>query len=104
VRLRSADLSGDVMSIEVEATDVLVDLGEGVKALNGRLSCLHHLAMHTLRSPWDVLDLRCLQAHQSINQSVSQSINQSIKRSCLWDSAGESTWGVNRQHWKNDID
>ena len=77
VRLRSADLSGDVMSIEVEATDMLVDLGEGVEALNSRLSCLHHLAMHTLRSPWDVLDLRCLQAHQSINQSVSQSINQS---------------------------
>ena len=60
----NADLSGDVMSIEVEATDMLVDLGEGVEALNSRLSCLHHLAMHTLRSPWDVLNFRCLQAHQ----------------------------------------
>ena len=78
MQLRSADLSGDVMSIEVEATDVLVDLGEGVKALYGRLSCLHHLAMHTLRSPWDVLNLRCLQAHQSINQSVNQSINHTF--------------------------
>jgi len=76
VSLCSADLSGDVMSIEVEATDMLVDLGEGVKALNRRLSCLHHLAMHTLRSPWDVLNFGCLQAQQTINQSINQSINQ----------------------------
>ncbi len=60
----NADLSGDVMSIEVEATDMLVDLGEGVEALNSRLSCLHHLAMHTLRSPWDILNFGCLQASQ----------------------------------------
>ncbi|KAA6424963.1 MAG: hypothetical protein FRX49_03473 [Trebouxia sp. A1-2] len=50
------------MSIEVEATDMLVDLGEGVKALNSHLSCLHHLAMHTLGPPWDVLNLGSLQA------------------------------------------
>ena len=60
------------MSIEVEAADMLVNLGEGVKALNSRLSCLHHLAMHTLRPPWDVLNLRCLQAQQSINQFTNQ--------------------------------
>lgn len=52
------------MSIEVEATDMLVDLGEGIEALNGRLGCLHHLAMHTLRSPRDVLNFGCLQAQQ----------------------------------------
>ena len=64
------------MSIEVEAADVLVDLGEGVKALNSHLSGLHHLAMHTLRSPWDVLNLRGLQAQQSINQAINRSMNQ----------------------------
>ena len=64
------------MSIEVEAADMLVDLGEGVKALNSHLSCLHHLAVHTLRSPWDVLNLGCLQAQQTINQSVNQPTNQ----------------------------
>ncbi len=92
------------MSIEVEAADMLVDLGEGVKALNSHLSCLHHLAVHTLRSPWDVLNLGCLQAQQTINQSVNQPTNQSTNQpildSCLWDSAEEST----DNNWENDIE
>ncbi len=42
------------MRIEVESTDMLVDSGERVKLLNGSLSCLQHLASHTLRLPGDV--------------------------------------------------
>ena len=43
------------MRIEVEAADMLVDLGEGVKALNGHLGCLHHLAMQALGAARNVL-------------------------------------------------
>ena len=55
-----ADLAGDVMGIEVEAADMLVDAGERVKALDGALSSLHHLALHSLGAPWNVLDPACL--------------------------------------------
>ena len=55
------DLAGDVMSIEMETTDMLVDPGEGIELLDGTLCCFHHLAMHTLRPPRDVLDPGSLQ-------------------------------------------
>lgn len=34
------DLAGDVVSIEVEATDMLVDPGEGIELLDGPFCCL----------------------------------------------------------------
>ena len=52
-----ADLAGDVMSIEVEATDVLVDPGEGAELLDGALCRLQNLALQALRPPWNVLYL-----------------------------------------------
>ena len=61
------DLSCDVMGVEVEATDVLVNLGKGVKTLNGHLGCLHHLAVQALRPPWNVLDGGCLQQEEDLN-------------------------------------
>ena len=57
------------MGVEVEATDMLVDLGEGVEALNSHLSCLHHFAMQALRLPWNVLNGGCLQ--QEMNATLS---------------------------------
>ena len=38
-------LAGDVMGIEVEATDMLVDLGEGAGSLKGALSLLQDFAL-----------------------------------------------------------
>lgn len=50
------DLAGDIMSIEMEAANMLVDPGEGVELLDGTLCGFHHLALHTLRPPRDVLN------------------------------------------------
>ena len=55
------DLAGDVMSIKMKTTDMLVDPGKWVKLLDGTLCCLHHFAWHTLRPPRDVLNPRGLQ-------------------------------------------
>ena len=52
----STDLAGNVMGVEVEATDMLVDPGEGIELLDGTLCCLQHLALHTLRPSRDVLN------------------------------------------------
>lgn len=55
------------MGVEVEATDMLVDFGEGVEALNGHLSCLHHFAVQALRLPWNVLDGGCLHQEEELD-------------------------------------
>jgi len=64
------DLAGDVMGIEVEAADMLVDAGEGVKALDGALSSLHHLALHRLGAPWNVLNPACLHHQACVNHEA----------------------------------
>ncbi len=43
------------MCIEMEAADMLVDSGEGIKALNSCLSRFHDFAMQALGLPWNVL-------------------------------------------------
>ena len=58
------------MGVEVEATDMLVDLGEGVKALNGHLSCLHHFTMQALRPTWNVLNGGCLHQEEDLNAAM----------------------------------
>lgn len=49
------------MSIEVEATNMLMNLGERAELLDGTLCCLQYLALHTLRLAWNVLYLGGLQ-------------------------------------------
>ena len=59
-------LAGDVMSVEVKAADMLVNLLEGAEALNGSFGLLHYLALQTLRPPRNVLHCRCLQHMQKL--------------------------------------
>ena len=49
------------MSVEVEATDMLVYPGEGAELLDGTLSCFEHLALQALGSPRNVFYAGCLQ-------------------------------------------
>ena len=48
------------MGIEMEAADMLVDLGKGLKALDGTLGCFQDLALKALRLPRNVLYGGCL--------------------------------------------
>lgn len=86
-----ADLAGDVMSIEMEATDVLVDSGEGAELLDGTLCVLHHLACQALRLPWNVLNPGGLQNLSSTIRLSPNSCTHSIlpgmqTRHCAADS------------------
>ena len=66
------------MSIEMEAADVLVDPGEGVEFLDGPLCCLQHLALHTLRPTWDILNFGGLQP--SVNLQPKSSTQRLLQR------------------------
>ena len=49
------------MSVEVEATDMLVDSGERTESLKSSLGLLQHFALQALRPAWNVSNAGCLQ-------------------------------------------
>ena len=70
-QVAESDLASDVVSIKVEATDVLVDPGKGAEFLDGPFCRFQYLTLHTLRLPWNVLNLGGLQSLTILDQQDS---------------------------------